>query len=202
MIIVEMEQRSPEWLAARCGIPTASNFDKIITTKGEPSKQAQKYLYQLAGERVTGFQEETYQNGAMQRGIEMEAEAIEFYELVKDVKVQRVGICYPNEDKKFSCSPDGLVGDKGLIEIKCPMLATHVGYLLADDMPSDYFQQVQGQLLVTGREWCDFLSYSPGLKPLLIRVMRDEPFLKKLEAELAAFCQQLETIVKKIKQEG
>ena len=81
MIALELQQQTPEWFAARCGVPSASNFDKIVTTKGEPSKQAQKYLWQLAGERVTGKQEESFTSGHMQRGIELEAEARQFYEL-------------------------------------------------------------------------------------------------------------------------
>jgi putative phage-type endonuclease len=198
MIILDVEQRSPAWFKARCGIPTASSFDKIVTSKGEPSKQAQKYMYQLAGERVTGIAEETYMNATMQQGIDREAEAVEFYELTKDATVQKVGICYKDEEKKFSCSPDGLVGDKGLIEIKCPLISTTVGYLLSDDMPSDYVQQVQGNLFITGREWVDFLAYYPGLRPMMICAMRDEVFIKKLETALIEFCQQIETIVKKI----
>lgn len=202
MISVEMEQRSPEWTAARVGIPTASSFDKIITTKGDLSKQAQKYICQLAGERILGISEESFHSQMMDRGAERELEAAKFYELTNDVEIHRVGICYLDEEKNVACSPDGLVGDKGLVEIKCPMIATHVGYLLADDLPTEYFQQVQGQLYITGREWCDFLSYYPGLKPLLIRVMRDEVFIKKLADALKDFSKQLEATVNKIKQEA
>ena len=198
MITLEIEQQSPEWAAARLGIPTASEFDKIITTKGEPSKQAQKYLYQLAGERVSGFKEETYTNASMARGVLLEAEAREFYELTQDVQIQQVGFCFQDEALKFGCSPDGLVGEDGLIEIKCPIISTHVGYLLDGGLPMDYFQQVQGQLFVTGRKWTDFVSYYPGLKPLKIRVLRDEPFLLKLKAALDSFCVELETVIKKI----
>lgn len=199
MISVDMDQRSPEWMKARLGIPTASSFDKIVTTKGEPSKQAQKYLYQLAGERVCGTQDESFHSAMMDRGAEREKEAVQFYELTKDVEIHRVGVCYLDEDKKFSCSPDGLVGEKGLVEIKCPMIATHVAYLMDDDLPTEYFQQVQGQLFITGREWCDFLSYYPGLKPLLIRVLRDEEFIKKLESALKEFGKQLDIVEAKIR---
>lgn len=199
MISVDMEQRSDEWIAARVGIPTASSFDKIITTKGEPSKQAQKYLHQLAGERVLHATEESFHSQMMDRGAERELEAIKFYELTNDVEIHRVGICYLDEERNVACSPDGLVGDKGMVEIKCPMIATHVGYLLADDLPSEYFQQVQGQLYITGREWCDFLSYYPGLKPFLIRVMRDEVFIKKLEVALGEFVKQLIALETKLR---
>jgi putative phage-type endonuclease len=199
MIALEIVQGTAEWLAARCGTPSASNFDKIVTTTGAPSKQAQKYMYKLAGERITGMPEEAYQNGAMLRGIEMEAEARSLYEMIHDIMVDQTGICYPDEAKLFSCSPDGLVGDDGLIEIKCPEIQTHVEYLLAGTFPMDYFQQVQGQLFVTGRKWVDFISYYPGLKPLIIRVERNEKFISALESELVKFCTELEKVVEKIR---
>lgn len=199
MLALQIEQGSAEWHAAKVGVPSASNFDKIITTKGEPSKQAEKYLWRLAGERVSGRSEDAYQNAAMQRGVEMEAEAREFYELTHDVQVERVGIVYPNEDKKYACSPDSLVGADGGLEIKCPLISTHVGYLLNGSLPAEYFQQVQGNLLVTGRNWWDFLSYFPGLKPLLIRVTRDEKFIKSLSVELEMFCVKLNETIERIK---
>ena len=198
MKIIQCEQQTPEWFQARCGVPSTSNFDKIVTTKGEPSKQAEKYMFRLAGERITGSQEETYQNQAMQRGCELEAEARSFYELMTGETVEQVGFCL-TDDSRAGCSPDGIVGEDGLIEIKCPMMATHVGYLLDNKLPTDYFQQTQGQLFVTGRKWLDFISYYPAMKPLVIRVERDEEFIKKLEVELKVFCEKLEETVNKIK---
>lgn len=198
MKIINCEQRSEQWYAVRCGVPSASNFDKIITTKGEPSKQAMKYLYQLAGEKISGKQEEQYTNNAMLRGCEMEAEARQMYQIVNDSIVEEVGFCITEGSYSFGCSPDGLVGQDGIIEIKCPQMATHVGYLLDGGLPTDYFQQVQGQLLVTGRKWCDFVSYYPGIKPLIVRVNRDEKFIKLLESELQLFCKKLDEVVTKI----
>jgi putative phage-type endonuclease len=200
MIIEDIIQGGDDWMKARAGIPTASNFDKIITTKGEQSKQRQKYMYQLAAERITGAKEETYQNGAMQRGVLMEEEARRMYELMTGYTVTQVGLCYPDERKLYGCSPDGLIGDEGMVEIKCPTSAIHVGYLLEGIFPVDYFQQVQGQLAVTGREWADFFSFYSGLKPLLIRVTPDKKFIKALNEELSIFCTELETITKKIKE--
>lgn len=199
MIVLDVEQGTQEWLAARCGIPTASNFDCIVTTKGEPSKQAQKYLYKLAGERVSGKPEESYQNGAMLRGIEMEAEAAALYEIMFDVKAEPVGICYADSQRLYACSPDRLVGPDGGLEIKCPQIHTHVGYLIDAVLPQEYFQQVQGQLYVTGRQWFDFMSYYPGLKPFIIRVYRDEPFIKRLAPALDGFCKALDEIVEMIR---
>lgn len=199
MIIVDVQQGSPEWFAARCGIPTASSFDKIVTSKGEPSKQAQKYSYQLAVERLTGRIEKSYSNDDMARGKEVEAEARSFYELIHEVSVKEVGVCYPDERKLCAASPDALVGDEGLLEIKCPLAYAAVGYILDGALPTDYFQQAQGQLFVTGREWLDFLSYYPGLKPMIVRVQRDEKFIKKLSIELEVFTRQLDDLVKRIK---
>lgn len=197
MKIIQVKQGSPEWHACRAGVPSASNFDMIVTSKGEPSKQAQKYMYRLAGECITGTPEETYQNAAMQRGVELEAEARMFYEMTNDCKIEQVGFCLA--DGGWGCSPDGLVNGDGLIEIKCPSMAVHVGYLLDGKIPTDYFQQTQGQLLVTGRKWLDFISYYPAMKPLIVRVERDEEFIIKLEVELKKFIKELEEIVNKIK---
>ena len=196
MKILDVVQNSPEWFSARCGIPTASNFDKIITAKGEPSKQRTKYLYQLAGERITGIAEETYQNATMLRGIEMEVEARQLYSLITGQDVVEVGFCLA---EGYGASPDGLVAETGCLEVKCPNLATHVGYLLENTLPTDYFQQTQGQLLVTERKWVDFMSYYPWLHPLIIRVNRDEDFIKKLKIELEVFTQELAELVDKIK---
>lgn len=200
MKILLCEQRSPEWFAARCGIPTSSNFDKVVDTAGKPSKQREKYLFKLAGERIIGQSEETYQNAAMLRGIEMESEAREVYQFMTGVEVVPAGLCVI-EDKiiHYGASPDGLVGTDGLLEIKCPLISTQVGYLLNNIFPSEYYQQVQGQLLVTGRKWVDFFSFYPGLKPLLIRVRPDEQFQKALKIELEIFCGSLEEVVSKIK---
>lgn len=198
MKLLELEQRSPEWFTARCGKPSASNFDKIITTDGKPSKQREKYLYQLAGETVSGISEETYQNSAMIRGIEMEEEARKLYEAITENMVVKAGFCL-SDCGRYGASPDGFVGDSGLIEIKCPIISTHVSYLLQNRLPTDYFQQTQGQLLVTERKWCDFVSYYPGIKPLVIHVIRDEKFISALKLELESFCEELEETVNKIK---
>lgn len=198
MKILEHEQRTPEWYAARKGIPTASDFDKIITLTGSQSKQRQKYLYQLAGERLGGVVDEAYQSFAMLQGIEKEAEARALYELIKE-PVQEVGLCL-SDCGRFGCSPDGLVNEDGLVEIKCPIISTHVEYLLKskDECPIEYFQQTQGQLFVTGRRWVDFVSYFPGLPPLVVREEPNEVFQKLLRKELEAFCQELDDIVKKL----
>ena len=199
MITLDIQQQTPEWIAAKCGIPSASDFDKIVTSTGEPSKQRTKYLYQLAGERITGFKEESYQNGAMLRGAEMESEARYLYEMIMEETIDQIGICYPDEQKLISCSPDGLIGQDGGLEIKCPSLAIHVGYVIDGRLPSDYFQQVQGSMYVTGRAWWAFMSYYPGVKPLIIKIKRDEKFISILDSEITKFCKELNEVVEKLK---
>ena len=195
MQIINCEQRSDEWYTARCGVPTASNFAKIVTTTGAPSKQREPYLLKLAGELVTGRAEETYCNAAMQHGIDTEDDARSTYELITGTDVEQVGFCIRDG---AGASPDGLAGE-GLLEIKCPQVHTHAKYLLNNKLPSEYLQQVQGQMYVTGRPWCDFFSYYPDMKPLLIRVERDENFISKLSSELKAFCEELQDVVNVIK---
>ena len=200
MKIIECVQGTEEWHTLRCGIPTSSNFEKIIMANGTVSKQRDKYLYKLAGERITGVQENGYKNYAMEIGTEREEEARSAYGLITDCEVTQVGICLSEGNHRYGCSPDGFVGDNGLLEIKCPLVATHVSYLLKGTLPVEYFQQIQGQLLVTGREWCDFMSYYPGLKPFIMRVMPDKKFIPQLTNELVRFCDELEEVVDKIRQ--
>ena len=192
MKIIEVPQGSPEWFMARLGIPTASDFDKIIDTSGKSSKQRRKYLLQLAGERTVGRSDQSFQNWAMLRGQEKEIEARRLYEMITGEPVRQVGFCVTEEHPICGASPDGLAGDDGVLELKCPLISTHTGYLLDEELPSEYFQQVQGQLLVTGRKWCDFMSYYPGMKPMVVRVEPDAAYQEILKKELEVFCTQLD----------
>lgn len=201
MIIANCEQGTPEWFAIKAGVASASNFDKIVTTKGELSKQSTKYLYQLAGERITGIREQGYQSASMERGTQLEDEARRLYSLVTGLSIEQVGFVYLDDKKLVGASPDGLVGSDGLLEIKCPEIHTQVGYLLEKCLPMTYFQQVQGQLFVTGRKWCDFVSYYPQLRPLIVRVERDEVFIGKLKTALDSFCDELIAVEKKLREE-
>lgn len=197
MKIYNFEQRTPEWYAIRRGRPSASVFSSIVTCDGKPSKSADKLLYKLAGEILTGKSEEMFQNDAMRRGVELEPDARMFYELSTGCTVEQIGFCL-NDEETFGCSPDGLVGADGLIEIKVPSIATHISYMLDNCVPSEYYQQVQGQLLVTERDWCDFVSYHPDMKSFIYRQYRDEAFISKLNAELIAFTKRLKEIVEKL----
>lgn len=197
MKILDIQQGTPEWLSARAGIPTASNFDKVLTVDGKLSKQIDKYAFQLAGEVIIGTKEESYQNDAMKRGVLLEPEARLCYELMTGNTVKQVGLCLT--DFGYGCSPDGLINDDGGQEIKCPSLAVHTMYLYENKLPTDYFQQVQGSMLVTDRKWWDFVSYYPGMKTLIVRVERDEEFCKKLHDALMVLVKDVAQIVNKIK---
>jgi len=180
MRIDQNEQGSPEWLAARLGIPSASMFAKIVTTKGAWSTSADTYINQLVAERLTGEREEVFQSHHMIRGTELEPDARDLYSLMTDSEVTEVGFCL-HDTLAAGCSPDGLIGEDGGLEIKCPAPSTHVEYLRGGVLPSKYKQQVMGCLWITGREWWDFMSYHPTMKPLIVRVERDEEYIAALE---------------------
>lgn len=194
-----MEQRTDEWHNARCGVPTGSRFSEIVTTKGEPSKSRTKYMYQLAAEIISGEVEPSYQSFDMIRGIELEPEARAVYEMENEVEVVVPGFqLHPSGC--YGGSADGIVGADGMTEIKCPKAATHIEYLETGKLPIAYFQQVHGYLLIYGRQWCDFFSYYPGLKPFQIRVYPDIEFQKKLHYELVKFVGELKALVEKVRQ--
>lgn len=199
VIVLNIEQGTKEWFAARCGVPSASNFSNIITTAGAASKSAEKYMLQLAGEKVSGIKMEGYKSAAMEEGNKREQESRDAYEIMTGMKVEQVGFCYLDERRDRGCSPDGLVGEDGLLELKNPEVQTHVKYLLNQSLPVEYFTQVQGQLYITGRKWCDFMSYFPNMRPLLIRVERNEPFINRLDAAITNFNVGLNDIISRIK---
>ena len=199
MLIDNCLQNSEEWFKARAGIPTASCFDKILTPVTlKPSKSSTNYMYQLAGERLAGCKTETYSNAIMQRGIELEAEARELFEMVYDVEVEQVGLVYHDNKKLYSCSPDGLIKDSGL-EIKCPLIHTHVSYLLEKKLPDEYILQVQGGMMITGFDKWHFMSYYPGLPPLIIEVQADKKIIDAIKSKLKDFCGKLDIVTDKLK---
>jgi len=193
-------QGTDEWFVEHAGKPGASSFNKIVTTKGEPSKQAKDYAFQLAGEYLLGTVEQGYVSHAMQLGIEREEEARNRYEWDYDVEVKQVGMIYKDERKDRLCSPDGLVVGKNRgLEIKCTILKTHIKHLLGGKLPTEYFTQVQGSMYITGFETWDFYSYYPGLKPFIITVERDEKFIEKLDKALDEFCHKVKKTVEKLR---
>ena len=188
MRIIDCEQGSPEWWQCRQGIPTASGFDRIVTpAKGELSKQADAYIYELIADRIMGVPEnvESFTSREMQYGIDTEPEARAWYQMETGLMVRKVGFCVA-DDGSIGCSPDGLVDPDGGLELKCPLAKTHVGYLMQGGLPAEYKLQVHGSLVVTGRSWWDFVSYCPGIKPVMIRVEPDE-FTAKLRDALESF---------------
>ena len=199
MIIINCEQNSEEWFAEKLGKPSASNASKIITNEGKPSKQREGYLHELAAERVSGIREESYNNKVMLMGLEREEESRSMYELIHGVDVKQVGVIYKDKDKKFLCSPDGIVDNKYGLELKNVLGKTQVKYLLKGQVPSEYFSQIQFSLYVTGFKRWDFMSYRPGLDPLTIRVEPDKIFLHSLGVELEVFCKQLDDVVKQLR---
>jgi hypothetical protein len=144
MITLNVEQNSPEWFEARCGIPTASSFKEIFTSQGKPSASATNYMHKLLAEWLTGSKTEIKQTEWMERGSLMEDEARAWYEFQTGNAVMQVGLVYKDETKMIACSPDGLISYGNGLEIKCPAAHTHVKYLLANKLPSEYVPQVQG----------------------------------------------------------
>lgn len=157
-------QGSPEWFAQRVGKLTASRMaDVLATTKSGPSASRKNYLAQLVAERMTGQPAESFSNAAMAWGTEHEPLARAEYEILTDYSVEQVSFVDHPDIEWCGASPDGLVLDGGLVEIKCPNTATHIEYLLAGKPPVKYQPQMLLQLACTGREWCDFVSYDPRM---------------------------------------
>lgn len=187
MIIHDVAQGTLEWHQARSGIPTASEFDKILTPTGKPSTQAETYANRIIAEIMTGGAVEGWQgNMWSERGNELEAEAAAYYELRKGVKLQTVGFI-TDDNRTMGASPDRLIGEDGLLEIKCPSPQVHVEYLLKQKIDQGYFTQLQGQLLVTGRAWVDIISYYPTMPSIIMRVERDPIYISKLRGAITEF---------------
>lgn len=195
-----MDQRSEEWFKARLGKVTASRVaDLMARTKTGYSASRANYMAELICERLTGSQAERFSSAAMQWGTECEPHAKAAYAFLHDAVVDDVGFIPHPSIPDFGASPDGLVGDAGLIEIKCPNTATHIDTLLCDGIDGKYITQMQVQMACTGRQWCDFVSFDPRLpgdmQLFVQRVPRDNARIAEIETEVRAF---LSEIVKKI----
>lgn len=185
-------QRSTEWHRARIGIPTASNFDKIITPAGAPSKSAQSYMFRLVAERIFERSlQDRVDNKWTRHGIFYEDEAAREFEAISNERVSLCGFI-PSADKKWGCSPDRLIcGKNAAVEIKCPAPWTHIEYTLYGP-GTDYKQQVQGQMLIGGYDKVYFYSYFPGMQSKFWPYERDEKFIKVLRQALITFSENLE----------
>jgi putative phage-type endonuclease len=194
--MTEIIQGSDEWKALRCGKVTASRVaDVVAKTKTGYSASRANYLAQLIAERLTGTPAETYTNAAMQHGTETEPEARDAYSFYHGVTVEQVAFVPHPKIDQAGASPDGLVGDDGLVEIKCPQTATHLETLLGQAVPAKYADQMQFQMACTGRQWCDFVSYDPRMpehmRLFVRRVPRDDERINHLETEIATFLREL-----------
>lgn len=196
MKIFQCDQRSEEWHKLRLGIPTASCFNKILTPKTmKLSSQAEAYSHVLLAEWIYGAPlddpESTFQSHAMQFGQDMEPQARAEYELLTDNAVAQVGFV-TNDAGTVGCSPDGLIGDNGGLELKGhTALPRHVKHMLARAIDEDHKAQVQGCLWLCERDWWDVVSYFPGAPTVIVRAYRDEKFIAALAPALDAFCETL-----------
>lgn len=202
MIIHDVEQGTAAWYALRLGIPTASNFDKIITpARGDLSASARKFAHYLVAEACMREPLESLDHLEwVARGKEMEPAAVVQYEFATDATTRRVGFC-TSDDGRIGCSPDRLIVGGGLLEVKCPSPQIHFGYLI-DGPGADYKPQVQGQLLITGAEWVDFYSFHPRCPPVTIRTYRDEAYIDKLFVSLKMFCDMKDEMLVKVRASG
>ncbi len=198
-----IEQGSPEWFAQRLGKVTASRVaDVIAKTKTGYSTSRENYMAQLVCERMTGTVAESFSNAAMVHGTETEPLARAAYEAHADVLVDEVAMIQHPTIEQAGASPDGLVGDDGQLEIKCPNTATHIDTLLSQTVPGEYVTQMQWQMACTGRQWCDFVSFDPrmtdGLQLFVKRVQRDNAYIQMLEEEVKKFLTELDGKIMKL----
>ena len=196
-------QGTEEWAKERAGCATASRFSDVMAKiKVGEAVVRSKYRVQLVTERLTGIPVVTYQNAIMLRGIETEPEARMAYEAERGVIVEEVGFVRHPAIPSCGASPDGLVGDDGMVEIKCPESTTHLTWMEAGRLPPKHVAQIQGQMAVCGRQWVDFVSYDPrfppGLQLFVVRVKRDEAYIKDLETEVRMFLAGVDAMVERL----
>ena len=198
-----MEQRSPEWFAARCGKVTASRIaDLRAKTKSGWGASRDKYMAQIVVERITGTVAPSFQNAAMQHGTDTEPQARAAYEFEQDAIVVEVGFVDHPFIPMAGASPDGLVGDDGLLEIKCPESHTHLDTLLSEKIPEKYIQQMLWQMACTKKRFCDFVSFDPRMPPHLQfwckRVDADPEAIAAIENDVVEFLEAVNEKVEKL----
>jgi putative phage-type endonuclease len=191
------EQGSPEWFAARCGKVTASRVvDVLATIKTGESASRKNYRADLVVERLTGNKTEGFSSPAMAWGVETEPQARAAYEARTGNFVDQIAFVDHPTIPNFGCSPDGLVGEDGLIEIKCPNTSTHIDYIEDDQPPKKYIGQMMAQMACTGRKWCDFVSFDPklpdGLQLFVVRLYRDDKYILVMEDAVSMFLKEVD----------
>ena len=200
-----IEQGSAEWLAIRLGKVTASRITDVLA-KGKSGEAATRedYRTELLVQRLTNEPGESFTNAAMEWGTQTEPMARIAYEAHANVFVEQVAFVDHPTIEWFGCSPDGLVGETGLLEIKCPASKTHIKYLLGGKPPAKYVPQMQCQMAVTGREWCDFVSYDPrlpeDLQLFVVRLERDVSYIMAMEEEVSKFLGEVSEMYSKLKE--
>lgn len=199
-----VEQGSDLWHQLRLGHVTASGIaDLMAKTKTGESESRRKYKVKLVAERMTGKAQESYSNAAMEWGVEYEPYAAIAYEVKNNELLDKTGFWLHPSIKWLGVSPDRLVGGNGLVEIKCPNTTTHIDYIIDDAVPARYYKQIQCQLWVTGREWCDFVSYDPRLPEenqlFIKRAYPNEVFIREMESEVLKFLDEVEQMINKLK---
>ena len=198
MKIYNFEQRTDEWYAIRRGKMSASNAETIIAN----GKGLETYIYNLMAEYYSSAEKENYINADMQRGIDLEPEARLEFEFYTGLDVQEVGFIEHNEF--IGVSPDGLIGDDGLIEIKCPNDSIYFKLLLSNNIKPEYIAQMQMQMYVTDRQYCYFVSYNPNFEKSLYikKINRDEEMIEKLKKGLERGTQLIKEIKKNFRKVG
>ena len=186
MIKINCEQRSECWFQVRAGRVTGTRFIELMA--GEKTAAFQRLINNLVVEIITGKIEEGYCSPIMENGIRQEPFAREEYSQIMGIEVEQTGFIIPDEENPFhewiGISPDGLLPDRGLLEIKCPLRRTHLEYIFANKLPAEYRYQVQGQLFVTSSDYVDFMSYVEDMKPFIIRVYPDRELFDEFEKRL------------------
>ena len=186
MIIHNIDQHSEAWHEARAGRVTGTRFKALVAGMGTATYN--DLISDIACEIITGKQEQGYVSAAMENGTDTEPIARKAYSELMGVEVKEIGFITPDEDNYYyewiGISPDGYLPDGGILEIKCPLPKTHLGYIEGGKLPTEYRYQVQGQLYVTDAPYCDFMSYVEGMKPLIIRVYPDTELFQEFEARL------------------
>jgi putative phage-type endonuclease len=206
MKIIDFPQGSLDWLQSRAGKVTASCIVNVLAKiKTGEAAARRDYKAQLVAEILTGVpQGDTYINAEMQFGLDTEPAARAAYEAQEGVLVDQVGLVVHPRIERAAASPDGLVGDSGLVEIKCPKVATHLTYLLDGVAPAKYQPQMLWQMACAEREWCDFASFRPDLPPELqlfkVRFNRDDARIREMEAEVTVFLQETDALVTKLRE--
>lgn len=205
LVIHPCDQNTETWARARMGMPTASMFSVIGRQKGRAadgtSKTRTTYLYKLAGEILTGEPMESYSNADTDRGHLQEPDARNLYAFQQDVEPELVGFI-EDTDLRAGASPDALVGSDGLVEIKSCLPHIQIDRLIKGALPPEHVPQVQGGLLISGRGWADFVSYSPKLPLLVVRVERDQSYITNLWADIRRFNDELDALVERIRRYG